>query len=154
MQFLNKEWVRQLLGIDHKVGNFSAMALDVNGAFWKKGDPFHQNQLYVAELLERGVKVLIYAGTYDMVCNWVGNERWTLDMQWSGQEGFRSKPLVDWTVDGLAAGKTRSYGNFTFATIYGAGHLVSCNLFVPEAVGGSDNSSNRYHMINQLNPSL
>ncbi len=53
-------------------------------------------------------------GTHDFICNWVGNERWTLDMPWSGQGIFRNKPLVDWTVDGHVAGKTRSHGGFTF----------------------------------------
>lgn len=86
----------------------------------------HQNELYVSELLERGVRVLIYAGTYDWIGNWVGNERWTMAMEWSGQEGFRAQELKEWTIDGeRAAGKFRSYRNLTFATIYAAGHMVS-----------------------------
>ncbi len=50
-------------------------------------------------------------------------------MPWSGQGIFRNKPLVDWTVDGHVAGKTRSHGGFTFATIDGAGHLVRIVYF-------------------------
>ena len=56
----------------------------------------------------------------------------TLALEWSGQHAFGSKPLREWTVSGHAAGRTRNEGFLTFATIYGAGHLVriqSCQLF-------------------------
>lgn len=123
--YLNRKHIRQEIGADEAAGNYSMISWTVNSAFWAHGDALHQNQHYVAELLERGVRVLVYVGTYDFVCNWVGNERWTLDMAWSGQQAFAKKPLVDWTLDGHVAGKTRSHGAFTFATIDGAGHLVS-----------------------------
>lgn len=85
----------------------------------------HYNQLYVAELLERGVKFLIYAGTNDWIGNWVGNERWTRNMEWSGRKEFARQELREWYFGGKAIGKFREHGNLTFSTIYGAGHLVS-----------------------------
>lgn len=45
-------------------------------------------------------------------------------MEWSGKELFGSQDLRNWTIDGVTAGKTRSAKGLTFATIYGAGHLV------------------------------
>ncbi len=123
--FLNQDWVQKEIGVEFYTGNFSLIAMGVNAAFWATGDALYQNSHYVAELLERGVRVLIYAGTNDMIANWVGNERWTREMWWSGQAGYASKPLVDWSVNGRVAGKVRSHGDFTFATIYGAGHLAS-----------------------------
>ncbi|KLO15321.1 alpha/beta-hydrolase [Schizopora paradoxa] len=122
--FLSQKWVQKEIGVDPSFGNFSSVSWDIYFAFWASRDPLHQNSHYVAELLERGVRVLIYAGTYDWIANWVGNERWTKEMVWSGQAGYVKEQLVDWSVDGHVAGKVRSYGNFTFATIYGAGHLV------------------------------
>lgn len=50
-------------------------------AFWASGDPLHSSQYYIAELLNRGLKVLTYSGSYDFLANWVGNLRWTLDME-------------------------------------------------------------------------
>ncbi|KAH9934971.1 Alpha/Beta hydrolase protein [Fomitopsis serialis] len=38
--------------------------------------------------------------------------------------GVRCPPLREWNVDGAVAGLTRSAGPLTFATIYGAGHMV------------------------------
>lgn len=121
--------MRTDLGVEPSFGNYSGSAWDVNSAFLANGDPPHTNQVYVSELLEHGVRVLIYAGTYDFVCNRVGNERWTLDMEWSGQEAFRNETLKEWSMDGKAAGKFRKHGNLAFATIFGTGHLV-CASFI------------------------
>lgn len=125
-EYLNNPNTREILGIDSSFGNYSSFAFDVNLAFWNGGDALHQNQLYVAALLDRGVKVLIYAGTHDFIANWVGNERWTRTMEWTGRAGYVDQPLRNWFVDGAdePAGKTRSFENFTFTTIFGAGHLV------------------------------
>lgn len=48
----------------------------------------------------------------------------TLGLEWSLQEAFRREPLRQWQVDGEVAGKTRSAGGLTFATIRAAGHMV------------------------------
>ena len=36
--------------------NFSDIAYDVNTAFWSTGDPLHETQQYLVELLARRVK--------------------------------------------------------------------------------------------------
>ena len=70
-----------------------------------------------------------------MIANHIGNERFTLDLEWSGQVDFVKQPLRDWFVDGKVAGRTRSSHGFTYASVYGGGHLVhiiapSSSLFV------------------------
>ena len=45
-------------------------------------------------------------------------------MEWSAQEVHRTARVRDWHVDGEVAGWLRSGGGLTFATVYGAGHLV------------------------------
>ncbi|KIK51960.1 hypothetical protein GYMLUDRAFT_50249 [Collybiopsis luxurians FD-317 M1] len=125
--FLSRKSIRKKLGVDAAVAvNFSSCNDDVSTAFTGTLDILHSSKLYVAGLLERGVKVLIYVGSYDWICNWVGNERWTLALEWSGQEEFASQKLREWTVAGVKAGVTRSAKNglFTFATVEGAGHMV------------------------------
>ena len=49
-------------------------------------------------------------------------------MSWTGQEAFVSQPLREWGIDGKVVGKTRSANGLTFATIYGAGHMVGLLL--------------------------
>ncbi|KAF8510886.1 serine carboxypeptidase [Hysterangium stoloniferum] len=124
-KFLNRLETRKMLGVHNSAANFSSCSNAVGTAFSNHLDKFSElTQYYVAELLERKVKVLLYIGTYDMICNWVGNERFSLAMKWSGQEQFVEQELRDWKIDGKRVGKTRSYGGLSFVTIEGAGHMV------------------------------
>ncbi|KAJ7651843.1 serine carboxypeptidase [Mycena rosella] len=112
---LDRPGVRNALGVDPAVAaNFSSCEPTINSAFRAQ--------------LDRGVRVLIYVGTYDWTCNWVGNERWTLALEWSGQAEFATQPLHPWAVGGDfskgRAGLARSAKRLMFATIDGAGHLV------------------------------
>ncbi|RDB27300.1 Carboxypeptidase Y [Hypsizygus marmoreus] len=124
-EYLDTPSVRTNLGVDPGLrSNFSHCTQSVGESFRRTQDMLHPTSAYVGALLERGVRVLIYVGAYDFVCNWVGNERWTLALEWSGQEEFVGMPLREWVVDGKRAGRTRSAKGFTFATIDGAGHMV------------------------------
>ncbi|KAF9493039.1 serine carboxypeptidase [Pleurotus eryngii] len=126
-QFLNASTTRELLGADPAVARFALISPDVNAAFFNNLDHLHTSVAHVAALLERGVRVLIYSGSYDWVANWVGNERWVLDMAWSGQEEFNAQAPREWMVDGKVAGKTRSARGLTLATVEAAGHMAPYN---------------------------
>jgi carboxypeptidase C (cathepsin A) len=60
--------------------------------------------------------------------NHVGNYRWTSALQWSGHKAFNAEELREWKVDGKVAGMTRSAHGLTFATVFGAGHMV-CGIY-------------------------
>ncbi len=66
--YLDLSDVRETLGVSHKAGNWSSCDWVVNHAFSAAMDETAQTKLYVTQLLERGVRVLNYAGTYDFVC--------------------------------------------------------------------------------------
>ncbi|KAH7885523.1 Alpha/Beta hydrolase protein [Phlebopus sp. FC_14] len=123
--YLDRPTVRSQLGVDPSVStNFSSCSDTVGLAFATALDEYHETYTHISALLERGVRALIYVGTYDWICNWIGNEVWTLNMPWSGQETFKEEPLRVWEVEGEVVGKTRSTGGLTFATVDGAGHMV------------------------------
>lgn len=123
--YLDRPDVRNLLGVDPSLTlNFSSCSFSVGYAFVANMDEIRPTYNYVAALLERGVHALIYVGTYDWICNHVGNEAWTLNLEWSGKEKFSTQPLREWFVNGKSAGNTRSANGLTFATIEGAGHMV------------------------------
>ena len=122
--YLNQPHISKELGIDPGFGNYSWVSSPVSDAFEASGDSYHANQLYIAELLARDVKILIYAGTLDFICNWIGNEKWTLEMEWFGQKDFGSQALRDWTIDSKVVGQTRSAHGLTFATVLNGGHAV------------------------------
>jgi len=56
--YLNLPETRALLGIHHDTGVFNMMSRGVGQAFFGTLDFSHQTYYYVANLLERGVKVL------------------------------------------------------------------------------------------------
>ncbi|KAH9934973.1 serine carboxypeptidase [Fomitopsis serialis] len=123
--YLDRPDVRKQIGVDGFVSaNFSSCSNEVGAAFHAADDEIFPTQFYIGALLERGVRALIYVGANDWICNWVGNDRMLLDLEWTGQEAFVKESLTEWTVDGAAAGLTRNVGPLTFATIYGAGHMV------------------------------
>lgn len=72
--FLNSKRTQELLGVDSSMmrGNFSWHSTDVEEAFRANLDHFgFPAQYYIGALLERGVRVLIYVGATDFICNWV-----------------------------------------------------------------------------------
>ncbi|KAF9790997.1 hypothetical protein BJ322DRAFT_419845 [Thelephora terrestris] len=47
-----------------------------------------QTQYYVGQLLERGVRILNYLGTYDLQCKTGSNKLWVECLEWSGQKEY------------------------------------------------------------------
>ncbi|KZT09098.1 alpha/beta-hydrolase [Laetiporus sulphureus 93-53] len=123
--YLDKPKIRSLIDVDPSLtSNFSGCSNTVAVAFSMTDDAYFPTQYYIAALLERGIRALVYAGANDWICNWVGNDRMALALEWTGQEAFVSQPLREWKIDGAVAGLTRSSGPFTFLTLDGAGHMV------------------------------
>lgn len=132
-EYLDQPSVREALGVEIPYG-FAPCSRTVGREFDLHMDKYAvPTQYYVANLLERGVRVLIYAGTYDWQCNWVANRLWVDKLEWAGQDGYRRAAWRDWTVDGAKAGETKAWGNLTFATVRGAGHMMSiyfCGCYI------------------------
>jgi cathepsin A (carboxypeptidase C) len=75
-------------------------------------------------LLESDIKVLIYSGDKDFICNWRGGEAWTNNMQWSGNEEYNKQEYKKWGVEGEIYGEHKEFGNLNFLRVYNAGHMV------------------------------
>ncbi|EAZ03855.1 hypothetical protein OsI_25989 [Oryza sativa Indica Group] len=119
-KFLQLKSVRESLGVGDiqfvscSPTVYQAMLLD-----WMRN-----LEVGIPELLENDIKVLIYAGEYDLICNWLGNSRWVNSMEWSGKEAFVSSSEEPFTVDGKEAGILKSYGPLSFLKVHDAGHMV------------------------------
>ncbi|CCL99179.1 uncharacterized protein FIBRA_01194 [Fibroporia radiculosa] len=126
--FLNQPSIRELLGVESP-RNFTGCDRDVATNFNLHMDKWAvPSQYYVANLLERGIRMLIYAGTYDWQCNWVANKLWVDKLEWLGRDAYSAEEWRDWIVDGKKAGETKKAGMLTFATVVGAGHMMSVQL--------------------------
>lgn len=69
--YLNQPDVRELIGVDPAVVEFEECNVGIIERFAVKMDRMFPTQHYIAALLERGVRALIYVGANDWVCNWV-----------------------------------------------------------------------------------
>ncbi|XP_038721947.1 serine carboxypeptidase-like [Tripterygium wilfordii] len=118
--FLNMQSVKEALGVgDISFVLSNTMVFDALIREWAKNFA-----VGIPKLLSDGIKVLIYAGDQDLMCNWVGNLRWVSKMKWYGREEFEKVSRVSFVVDGEEAGLVRNYGPLTFIKVYKAGHLV------------------------------
>src|SRR5690349_1914387 len=81
-------------------------------------------QSSVVNLIMNKVKVLVYSGDQDFVCNWKGGEAWTNSLQWDRTSDFNSKEYSKWNVNDKAAGEFKNVDNLTFLRVYAAGHMV------------------------------
>ena len=119
--FLSQDSVRTELGIPSLVRwedcNHEVTIL-------MEGDWMHHYQQDIPQQLAAGIRVQIYAGDQDFICNWLGNKAWALEMEWPGRGDFNTAFDAPWTLDGKEVGKVRSYGGFSFVQVYDAGHMV------------------------------
>ncbi|PIA43536.1 hypothetical protein AQUCO_01900137v1 [Aquilegia coerulea] len=94
----------------------------------KKSINFHSTfLLQVDELLAKGINVTVYNGQLDLICSTPGAE------SWEGLKTFLSldrSPLYCGGDDSVTQAFLKSYKNFHFYWILGAGHFVSHTIFI------------------------
>ncbi|KAK9280589.1 hypothetical protein L1049_014283 [Liquidambar formosana] len=118
--FLNQKSVRNALGVgDIEFVSCSTTVYDAMLMDWMRN-----LEVGIPTLLEDGIKLLVYAGEYDLICNWLGNSNWVHAMVWSGQKEFRASTDVPFVVDGAEAGLLKSHGPLSFLKVHNAGHMV------------------------------
>jgi cathepsin A (carboxypeptidase C) len=137
--FLNLDSTREALHISEKVDKWVACNTAVDLAIapydWMKNF-----QSTIAPMVEGGVRVLIYAGDTDFICNWMGNKAWTMAIAWDGREEYHATGDHQWLygADSALGGYARSApstsglgGSLTFLQVLEAGHMVPMDQ--PEA---------------------
>ncbi|KAL1323580.1 hypothetical protein AAHE18_13G026500 [Arachis hypogaea] len=126
-RFLREGKVREALGVGKlEFVSCSRRVYDAMNGDWMKN-----LEVDIPNLLEDGIRLLVYAGEKDLICNWLGNSRWVHAMKWSGQEQFRASPTIQFVVNGSHAGSLKSYGPLAFLKVNEAGHMVPMDQ--PEA---------------------
>jgi len=112
---------------------FASCNMDVNQAFALQGDGMHNSAALLPDLLADGIRLLVYAGNADFMCNFIGNLDWMLALPNKFQDEFVHKTPAPWVTleDGKVAGKVVSAGgggftagNYTYVEVHNAGHMV------------------------------
>ncbi|CAJ1049142.1 lysosomal protective protein [Xyrichtys novacula] len=71
------------------------------------------------KLLSMGLRALVYNGDTDMACNFLGDQWFVEDLGLEPTTKYQS-----WITDDQIAGFYQQFGNITFLTVKGAGHMV------------------------------
>ncbi|KAI7737284.1 hypothetical protein M8C21_020041 [Ambrosia artemisiifolia] len=119
--FLRQSSVKTALGVPNDI-DFVSCSDAVHNAMLN--DWMRDLEVGIPTLLEQGIELLVYAGEYDLICNWLGNSRWVDAMVWSGQKNFVTASNVPFVVGGKEAGVMKNYGPLTFLKVHNAGHMV------------------------------
>lgn len=116
--FLNQPKVKKELGIpDSK--QWDTCNTEVNLQFVMAGDGIKSMKSLVVDLM-KDIKVLVYAGDQDYICNWLGNQAWVNDID----SELAQQKLLPWKVNGKTSGEIKTHENLTFLRVYEAGHMV------------------------------
>ncbi|KAL4472405.1 hypothetical protein ABPG74_018354 [Tetrahymena malaccensis] len=119
-QFLNKTDVQQLLGTQGRVWN--ACVDNVQNSLIKLS--YRSSTQDLKAILNSGLKVLIYNGSLDYECNYIGNEKWLENLQWKNQIEYLKQQYSYVFKNHKIVGKEKNAGNLKFLIIFDAGHMV------------------------------
>ncbi|KAK8117185.1 serine carboxypeptidase [Apiospora kogelbergensis] len=109
-------------GVNPDTPKFEACSDKVGDEFRKANDGLIDTRPFVADLLHSEIRVLIYVGTYDWICNFVGNERVFGSLPWKGLADFRYQQENNKQV--WEGGLWWESGVLRYVRINGAGHMV------------------------------
>ncbi|CAO3637102.1 unnamed protein product [Cunninghamella blakesleeana] len=124
INFLNQSSTIEAIGAKQTYFESSDV---VSFNFMFTGDRSRSFAPEVTNLLNNNIKVLIYAGDTDYICNWYGNYAWVSQLKYKNASKFRKDHLKPWKVNGKEVGQIQQGGGLTFVRVYEAGHMVPAN---------------------------
>ena len=129
---MNKPDIKKQFGVPSSV-EFQSCNMQLNQQFMMQGDSMVNSAALLPPLLEDGIRVLIYAGEADFMCNAIGNHKWVLEFENPFHEEIQNAtnvPLYTFSKGlkpkraGWVVKAGDHAGNLTFAWIDNAGHMV------------------------------
>jgi len=121
--YMQRPDVQQALGVEPGF-EFKQCNNDIAGDFAAAGDVNRPSHQIVADLLDSGLKVLVFSGGLDWYCNAAGVRSVANALAWTGQTQFLAREEKPWLVEGAIAGSVKTFGLLSFAVVYNAGHMV------------------------------
>ncbi|KAK6904545.1 hypothetical protein I203_105360 [Kwoniella mangroviensis CBS 8507] len=126
--YLNKPEIKKQLGAPDNV-EFQSCNMQINQNFLLQGDATHNSGALLNDLVDSGIRVLIYSGEADMLVNAIGCSRVVDNLETKYSSAYakaHKKVFVD--AKNVTAGWTKSAGegagNLAFVSFRNAGHMV------------------------------
>ncbi|ETS76434.1 hypothetical protein PFICI_11821 [Pestalotiopsis fici W106-1] len=115
---------RKALGVPDQV-SYALLSEEVITAWNEEDEIWKPSHQYVNYLLDMDVRVLIYVGNTDFLCQYGGMRRLVNEgLSWHHQPSFRYRPLREWYVDGQRAGLGKAIEPLSYMEVEQSGHLV------------------------------
>lgn len=122
---MNDPNVKELLGADPNVSwekcynsVYHAFANDISQSY-------ASNITYILSQTVYDIKVMLYNGQDDIVCNTPGVERYIRNLKWNGIPGFIAAKKYIWRdTTGYVIGNYKRYDRLTYVNVNKAGHQV------------------------------
>ncbi|QRW09337.1 Serine carboxypeptidase [Ceratobasidium sp. AG-Ba] len=127
--YLNTPRIKAELGIASE-NNFTACNTEIHQKFVTNGDAARSSAILLPELIEAGLRVLVYAGDADTLCPGMSQTPWMENLNTTFQKHFINAPILPFQTHNRTAGLVRTTGSETEAgqialvEIYDAGHMA------------------------------
>ncbi|KAF8602094.1 serine carboxypeptidase [Ceratobasidium sp. AG-I] len=127
--YLNNPLVKKELGVPLDL-DFEVCKEEMEERFLKSGDVARSSAVLLPELIEAGLRVLIYVGEADLLNPGIGQIPWLENLKTTYQQSFVDSPRLDFRIHNRTAGfvkssgKKRESGVITYVEIFEAGHMV------------------------------
>ncbi|DAZ95248.1 TPA: hypothetical protein N0F65_002360 [Lagenidium giganteum] len=125
--YMNSHAVHKYLNVSSRVKEWQECREDVELRFLMSGDPMKRFDTQLVDLLNEGkLRLLVYVGDADLMCNWHGNLAWMEALEWKGQTAFQTAEEHAFKLsNGTQVGLARDSPQMTFVRVFNAGHLVA-----------------------------
>jgi len=117
--FFSNPAIQKALGVN---GTYSPGNLDVHEAM--KSDFALDLTVHIGKLLDEGVKVYIFYGVDDYVCNVYGGISATNKIPWKGRDKYLKQEFKDWTIGNITYATYKEHENLKFIMVKNSGHSI------------------------------
>ncbi|KAK0726182.1 Alpha/Beta hydrolase protein [Apiosordaria backusii] len=123
-EYLTRPDIKSAIGAQ---GDYAECSDNSWKQFYSTGDPSRSFLGELSEVVRSGIRVLLWAGDADWICNWVGNLAVADAIDFSGQKDFIERTLSVYRVNGTIHGEFKTVENLSWLRGYNAGHWASFN---------------------------
>ncbi|KAK5583904.1 hypothetical protein RB653_005508 [Dictyostelium firmibasis] len=127
--YLNRKDVREAIHATSTPHQWNECNDTVNGLITNQDE----SSLYLFPELLSNIRVLIYNGQFDIICNHVGTSEYLNQIDWEYADDWLSAPRFTWTSVGTdgslqSGGYGKTTANLTFVMALGGSHMYPMNM--------------------------